>query len=925
MPDTGGAERKRTARSVYVADHLARVTITAGGWAVIAAVLGICLYLLVVTLPLFRGADTGDAVALPVTLTPGERLIEIDEYAATGVAASASELRVVSMASGATLGSTPIGGDAAVVAISRTPGTDLIAVGLADGSVRLGTVGIDARVRNVADVPAITPGVDVIDVGNGVAQRIDERSVRVIVPEIVLNEPQALPAGEGAIVALDYRRDSGGRSFLLALREDGTLVLGTVRVIRPLGGGAPRTRISSTDVRVDTPSAGVTPRGVYVLNDGSDAMVLWSDGTLQRYAASRGGREIVFAEATSLAGDIADAGVLLGSRTLVVGDRDGVVRGYSVSNDSEAETFDGRTIVRTRTVDAIGPVDDLVFSGRDRVLAIRSGSAVRITQMTSGKTLADLDFASSLGGPPGSVVISPRNTAVVGVRESASAFVPLMTPHPEVSWRALFGPVVYEGELEPGFVYQSSSGSDEAELKYSLVPLVWGTLKATVVAMIFATPLAVLAAIYSSEFMPPKWRRVVKPSIEMMASVPSVVLGFIAAMLLAPLVRDVLPAVLVGLIVTPFVVLLAAELWQVLPARIAGRTSGSRLMVTAALSLGIGVGVASVVGPAVERAMFAPSQDDVRVALRSIEPVEPEEVPAWFGNRTSASPEQRRMLRSEGLAFLDGQVVRPVEPADAAAAAAAIDAGRLAEPSIRRWLDGTIGGPFPGWFALLIAPGVLIASLAIRRVPMAASLAYTRGPMGGAVSLARFIAGAGVALMFAAAGAWSLTAIGWDTRDSVFGTFSQRNTLVVGMIMGFAVIPIIYSISEDALSSVPNSLRFASLGAGATRWQTARRVVLPVAASGVFSACMIGLGRAVGETMIVLMATGNTPEMSLNIFAGFRTLAANIAVELPEAPKDSTHFRVLFLCGLVLFAMTFLINTTAEVVRLRFRRRSSAL
>ncbi|MEO0717141.1 MAG: hypothetical protein AAFY58_09165, partial [Planctomycetota bacterium] len=116
MPDTGGAERKRTARSVYVADHLARVTITAGGWAVIAAVLGICLYLLVVTLPLFRGADTGDAVALPVTLAPGERLIEIDEYAATGVASSASELRMLSIGTGATLGSTPIGSGTAVVA-----------------------------------------------------------------------------------------------------------------------------------------------------------------------------------------------------------------------------------------------------------------------------------------------------------------------------------------------------------------------------------------------------------------------------------------------------------------------------------------------------------------------------------------------------------------------------------------------------------------------------------------------------------------------------------------------------------------------------------------------------------------------------------------------------------------------------------------
>jgi phosphate transport system permease protein len=147
----------------------------------------------------------------------------------------------------------------------------------------------------------------------------------------------------------------------------------------------------------------------------------------------------------------------------------------------------------------------------------------------------------------------------------------------------------------------------------------------------------------------------------------------------------------------------------------------------------------------------------------------------------------------------------------------------------------------------------------------------------------------------------------------------------VGVIMGVAVIPIIYTIAEDALTAVPRSLRFASTGCGATAWQTAVRVVLPVAGSGIFSACMIGLGRAVGETMIVLMATGNTPEMSLNIFGGFRTLAANIAVELPEAPLGGTHYRVLFLCGLVLFAMTLVINTTAELVRQRFRRRNAAL
>ncbi|MCC6285830.1 MAG: ABC transporter permease subunit [Phycisphaerales bacterium] len=153
----------------------------------------------------------------------------------------------------------------------------------------------------------------------------------------------------------------------------------------------------------------------------------------------------------------------------------------------------------------------------------------------------------------------------------------------------------------------------------------------------------------------------------------------------------------------------------------------------------------------------------------------------------------------------------------------------------------------------------------------------------------------------------------------------MRNTLVVGVIMGFAIIPIIYTISEDAMRSVPDALRLASLGAGATPWQTTLRVVVPVAASGIFSACMIGLGRAVGETMIVLMATGATPEINWNIFAGFRTLAANIAIELPEARAGSAHYRLLFLCGLVLFAFTIIINSCAELVRRRVRARIAGL
>jgi len=155
--------------------------------------------------------------------------------------------------------------------------------------------------------------------------------------------------------------------------------------------------------------------------------------------------------------------------------------------------------------------------------------------------------------------------------------------------------------------------------------------------------------------------------------------------------------------------------------------------------------------------------------------------------------------------------------------------------------------------------------------------------------------------------------------------FEQRNSLVVGFMMGFAVIPIIFTISEDALSNVPKSIVSGSLALGASRWQTAWYIVLPTAAAGIFSALMIGLGRAVGETMIVLMAAGNTPIMDMNIFNGFRTLSANLAVELPEAVQNSTHYRTLFLAALTLFVMTFILNTVAEVVRIRFRKKSLEL
>ncbi|RKY22278.1 MAG: hypothetical protein DRQ55_01545 [Planctomycetota bacterium] len=234
------------------------------------------------------------------------------------------------------------------------------------------------------------------------------------------------------------------------------------------------------------------------------------------------------------------------------------------------------------------------------------------------------------------------------------------------------------------------------------------------------------------------------------------------------------------------------------------------------------------------------------------------------------------------------------------------------------WLDGA-GEATGGWLLLLLpACGLAFAELWQRvgpglerarlgPVPLAAALG-SAGAIALAFGLARLLDGAG-----------------FDLRGSLLGPYEVRNALVVGFAMGFAVIPVIYTLAEDALGRVPEHLRHASLAAGATRWQTAFRVVVPAAASGVFSALMIGLGRAVGETMIVLMATGNTPIRDWNLFNGFRTLSANIAVELPEAVQGGAHYRTLFLAGLVLFAMTFVLNTGAEWVRARARRKLGSL
>jgi phosphate transport system permease protein len=148
--------------------------------------------------------------------------------------------------------------------------------------------------------------------------------------------------------------------------------------------------------------------------------------------------------------------------------------------------------------------------------------------------------------------------------------------------------------------------------------------------------------------------------------------------------------------------------------------------------------------------------------------------------------------------------------------------------------------------------------------------------------------------------------------QDTFGLLFRLNAVTAGIGLSLAVIPIVYTVAEDALSAVPQSFRDGSEALGANRWQTAWRVVLPAAWPGVFAACVLGAGRAIGETMIVLMASGNAATLSLDPTESFRSFSATIAAELGEAPHGSPHYHVLFFLGAFLFLITFVLNLIGQ-------------
>ncbi|HLE26412.1 MAG TPA: ABC transporter permease subunit [Thermodesulfobacteriota bacterium] len=465
-------------------------------------------------------------------------------------------------------------------------------------------------------------------------------------------------------------------------------------------------------------------------------------------------------------------GFLIGDRSLVVGDGSGNVSIWFQVEDKTSPV--GRRLKKAHTLSSHnGLVTAVSASPRDRgLLSADSRGGIILNYPTSERKLLELEGE---GHPIKALAFAPKADGAVAVDERGTLYDwRIENPHPEINLKALFGKVWYEGYSKPEYVWQSTGGTDDFEPKFSLTPLAYGTFKGTIYALVFAIPLAILGAICVSQFMHPSLRNLIKPVIEIMAALPTVVLGFLAGLWMAPLVEKILPAVFLMPAILTIMTLCSVFLWRLMPKLIRGRfKEGTELLFL---------------------------------------------LPVFI----------------LGIQFC-------------------------------LWLNLPVENLF----------------------------------------------------------------FGGDYKASLFNNlglqYDQRNALIVGFAMGFAVIPIIFTISEDALSNVPKHLISGSLALGATKWQTAIKVVLPTASAGIFSAIMIGFGRVVGETMIVLMATGNTPIMDWSIFNGFRALSANIAVEIPEAPHGGTLYRVLFLAALLLFLVTFLVNTAAEIVRMRLRKKYAQL
>ncbi len=710
-----------------------------GGIAVILSIIGIFVFLAKEVTPLFfspQGSQTGLVTgAPPPTAFPQSSLVGMDEHQELIyqlIGGTDRQIRFFQAQSGAPL-AYDLPSELAkvqVTSIARAVGTvDRFAFGTEDGRLIPVTIEFAASFEGV----------------------------RQIVPTVTLGSPVQLTTAPERIIRLAYQPTERG-TLTAALTDRGSLWCSASPFDHPAvaltGHGTEPVTSLIFDSRGETLLVGTAAGNLYYYNvrDGAQPSLL------ETVSVAPSGTSV-----TALS-------YLIGDRSLIVGTSAGAVSVWMpVRQTQESQITPLREIHRFDAHPA--PVTGISPSLRDKGFITGDAQGnLFVHYSTSAQTL--LKLAGNQGAIR-TLTFSPKANGAIALTEKGELLTyEIHNPHPETTIASLFKPVWYEGYERPEHVWQSSSGADDFEAKFGFLPLIFGTLKGTFYAMLVAVPLALLGAIYTSMFMHPNLRAKVKPTIEIMAALPTVILGFLAGLWLAPLLERMFPAMVAMTVVVPASVAITATLWHYLPATIVRRLR-----------------------PGMEAFVLIP------III--------------------------------GTVWLCLGLNQPIE-------------------SI------LFGSDYKAWFATH-----------------------------------------------------------WGFR------YDQRNALVVGFAMGFAIVPIIFSISEEALSNVPRHLIAGSLALGATRWQTLVKLMLISASPGIFSAIMIGFGRAIGETMIVLMATGNTPIMDWSLFNGFRTLSANIAVEIPEAPHGGTLYRLLFLAAVLLFVFTFLINTVAEIVRQRLRTKYS--
>ncbi|MBB6056033.1 ABC transporter permease subunit [Tolumonas osonensis] len=737
---TMAGSRKRRAK-----DRLASVGVTTGGILVLVALLLIFFYLLYVVKPIFSGASLEPAASLQVPVQGTTAMLGTDEQNQLGYRFSQQgdvDFFSLDPASGHQAGSVLLHqtlADNATAVAHTSMGKPLVIYGLANGQANA------IQPEFVATYPE----------GQ---KRVTQATLKYPLGEA----PIVLDQDGHAITHLAYEAKSDKRVFAFAT-ETGVQLLVQAGEENFLSGevewGSNYYRLPEITGNIDQ----------LILTPGLDVLLVRVGNLLSIYNIAMPDNITLKAslQVNAQHANVTNISLLSGASSLLVANDNGVIsQWFEVLKDGTRSFMSIREFQADQSVRALAPEHS-----RKGFATLSGDNHIELFYTTNHARL----YAENLGsGKMDAIALSPRNSALLIQQEDKFHVYRVHNEHPEVGWTALWSKVWYEGYPEPQFVWQSTSASDDFEPKLSLVPLAFGTLKAAFYAMLFAVPIALAGAIYAGYFMSAGMRTFVKPTVEIMAALPTVILGFLAGLWLAPAIEENLPGIVLMLVSLPLGILLAGMGWNALPRRIKERL-----------------------------------------------------------------PE--------------------------------------------------------GWHALILVPVVVLIGW-------------------GCVELSPIIENH----------FFDGNVRGFITND-IGIRFDQRNSLVVGIAMGFAVIPTIFSIAEDAVFSVPKHLTQGSLALGATPWQTLSRVVILTASPGIFSAVMMGLGRAVGETMIVLMATGNTPIMNMSIFEGLRTLAANIAVEMPESEVGSSHYRVLFLAAFVLFVFTFIFNSVAEYIRQRLRDKYSSM